>query len=337
MSRRRGSIVAVGAAVVVLLPVLALLLFLRGTGEPDVATTAPPTTVVEPVQTDASAVPFYARFPSGQIVHDAEWAVIVFYRPPDCIPPSVNLLDLFDSAVVADCGPITVDGVATWETGPDFDSAPSETMYSGLGEVPVWLVPWPLVEQFAADGDLTRRELLSLQTRVEATATTYQERSGQDALEITGSGELADGRGFSFAASGDGAAPSVSVELPGEVGAISIDDLVGVWENQFIRVEFLDGGRLSISYTRSSAYANAGPPEPPSELDNGVTGLFFGEGTYELRSGIVTLTQSTGDMCRAGDGPGVYFAQVDEAGELLLDRISDECDRAGSAPLSRVG
>jgi len=323
---------------VVLVPVLALMLFLRGPSGSDVATTiSPPTTGVrESVTTDASTVPFYARFSEGEILHNEDWAVIVFYRPPNCVPPAMNLLDIPESAAVEDCGPATVSGSAIWDVDPSAEPA-LETVFTGLGSVPVWLAPWPLVEAVAADGDLTRRELLSMQTRVEATATTYQERSGPDTLEITGSGELADGRGFSFAASGDGAAPRISVELPGEVGAISIDDLVGAWENQFVRVEFFNGGRLSIAYTRSSAYPFVGPPEPPSELENGVTGLFFGEGTYELRSGIVTLTQSTGDMCSADDGPGVYFAQIGEAGELLLDQINDKCYRAGSVPLSRVG
>jgi len=341
-SRRRGSVVAMGAALVVLLPVLALMLFLRGAGESDVATTQPPTTqppptVLEPITTDASAVPFYARFPEGQILHDEDWAVIVFHRPPNCIPPAMNLLDIPPSAVVEDCGPPAVTGTATWDTGPDVDPAPTESVFTGLGSVPVWLAPWPLVEAVASDGNLTRRELLSMQTRIEASATTYLERSGPDSMEVTGSGRLADGRAFSFAASRDGSVLQTTVEVPHDADTISSDDLFGVWENQFIRVEFLRDGTHAVSYVRSSSWANMGPAEAPAELRTGVNGLFFSEGRYELTSGVVTMTQTDGDMCRAVDDPAIYLAYINEDGQLLFDLISDECGRLGGVPLTRAG
>jgi hypothetical protein len=65
-------------------------------------------------------VPFYARFGMEDIYHDEEWAVIVFYRPPNCVPEDFNMLRFFDCPSEDDpgafaCGPATTRSTETWE------------------------------------------------------------------------------------------------------------------------------------------------------------------------------------------------------------------------------
>ena len=335
-SRRRGPIVAVGVAVVILVPVVTLMLMVRGTSDSDVATTPAPTTVVAPIVTDVSAVPFYARFPEGEIIHDDEWAVVVFHRPPSCIPPLANLLEVADQSVVGRCGPPTISGTATWNDGPQVDAQPTETTYAGLGEVPVWLAPWPLIEQLAADGALSRREMLDIHTRIEATATSYVERSGSGVLDIAGSGQLADGRPFSFSASHGDGETAASIELPFALEPVTTQSLVGEWASEFEHIEFFEDGTLWISYIRVSAYGSL-RPKSAELLPSGVTGVAFGEGSYRLSAGLVTMIEGDSGLCPGVPLPGTYFAQIGEDGMLTLDIVDDECGRTGHAPLSPVG
>ncbi len=70
-----------------------------------------------PIQIDSGGeVPFYARFGENETFDDGEHAVIVFYRPPECIPPDFNLNQFFhfpdESGPGAfACGPATTTGM----------------------------------------------------------------------------------------------------------------------------------------------------------------------------------------------------------------------------------
>jgi hypothetical protein len=101
-------------------------------------------------------VPFYARIESGEIMHDDEWAVIIFYRPTECVPDDFDLLDFYDWNAF-DCGPPTTDGFIIWEGEPGIK--PIQIKLRGLGAVPVWFVNWSDLEQEVADGELLMSEL----------------------------------------------------------------------------------------------------------------------------------------------------------------------------------
>src|SRR5687768_14188345 len=86
-----------------------------------VATTAPASAVVR--TEDGGDVPFYARISTigepDQVFHDDQWAVIVFYRPPSCVPKNVNLLAFFDFPGPSGpgafaCNPPTTAGFNLW-------------------------------------------------------------------------------------------------------------------------------------------------------------------------------------------------------------------------------
>jgi hypothetical protein len=140
---------------------------------------------------DGGQLPFYARIEHNEVFHDDEWAVLVFYRSPVCVPPDFNLLEQFhfpseSDAGAFECQPPTVEGFALWDEGPGTDDAPTQVKLHGLGAVPVWFVSWkdsppdsavivPGLETAIADGVLTVRELKGLYLFQKGTATSYTE------------------------------------------------------------------------------------------------------------------------------------------------------------------
>ena len=167
------------------------------------------------VRVDEGAVPFYARLERGGILHTDDWAGIVFYRPPACIPEDFNLLDFFDIPRVFDCNPPTTEGIGIWEHGPGIDAAPLLVELHGLGAVPVWFVRWPALQAAVADDTLTIGELASLQPLV-GSATAYNETLRPTGVvkvtsfELNALGWLVDGRSFQFEATVVETAPSNS-------------------------------------------------------------------------------------------------------------------------------
>jgi hypothetical protein len=159
-------------------------------------------------------VPFYARLD----FHDDEWAVIVFYRPPGCIPDNFNLLDFFDGNAFA-CGPPTTDGFQIWENGPTVDEAPLQSVLHGLGSVPVWFVGWPELQAVMADGDVTITELEAMSTLRSGVASTFQEvlhpegGGKNNIINYVASGSLADGGSFWVHAWGTSAAGKANVRI----------------------------------------------------------------------------------------------------------------------------
>jgi hypothetical protein len=165
------------------------------------------------VRVDEGAVPFYARLERGGVHHTDDWAGIVFYRPPACIPEDFNLLDFFDTPRVFDCNPPTTDGFAIWEHGPGIDAAPLLVELHGLGAVPVWFVRWPALQAAIADDTLTIGELVSLQPLV-GSATAYQETlHPNSSIEFNARGSLVDGRSFQFEATVVAPAPPNSGQV----------------------------------------------------------------------------------------------------------------------------
>jgi hypothetical protein len=154
-------------------------------------------------------IPYYARIERGEIFRTNDWAVIVFYRPPPCIPADFNLLELFDVPRAFSCGPATIDGFTIWKNGPDKDSAPLQGRFHGNGEVPVWFVRWSELELATADGVLTISELTDLPSRMVGAANHYQETlypeqsspKGNGKLNFVARGTLENGRLFQTHAS----------------------------------------------------------------------------------------------------------------------------------------
>ncbi len=160
------------------------------------------------VPADSPGIPGYARVERPFVYHTDEWAAIVWYRAPECVPGGFNLLDLFDIPGAFGC-PLTVSGFELWINGPGLDAAPRHTVSSSLA-VPVWFVPWPVLQAALVDDVLTIAELDSL-SPLKGIADTFHENLHPSVgpgglpggakvphLAITASGVLPDGRSFQY-------------------------------------------------------------------------------------------------------------------------------------------
>ena len=162
---------------------------------------------------DGGDVPFYARITTigtpDQIFHDDEWAVIVFYRPPECVPDDFNLLTFFDfpgpsGPGAFGCNPPTTEGFNLWRNGPGVDPAPFLAVTHGLGAVPVWFIRWPVLEAAVQDGVLTMGELEALPSEsliIGSADYFHQVLQPHDAAPVpmtqfVARGSLQDGRSF---------------------------------------------------------------------------------------------------------------------------------------------
>lgn len=162
---------------------------------------------------DGGDVPFYARITTigtpDQIFHDEDWAVIVFYRPPTCIPDDFNLLTFFDFPGPSGpgafaCNPPTTGGFNLWHNGPGVDPAPFLAVTHGLGSVPVWFVRWPVLQAAGQDGVLHIGDLEALpsDSRLVGKAEDFHqvlrphEASPVPMTLFTARGSLDDGRSF---------------------------------------------------------------------------------------------------------------------------------------------
>ncbi len=143
---------------------------------------------------ESPGVPAYARVAPDDIATD-EWAAVVFYRQPSCVPADFNLLRFIAGPRAFAC-PLTVAGHEVWENGPGQDAAPKQSVTRGR-DVPIWFASTSELQAAASDGVLTIGELSSLESLVVGTADTYQEvlRPGQ-LIVINARGTLADGRDF---------------------------------------------------------------------------------------------------------------------------------------------
>jgi len=210
--------------------VMALFLLLTGCGPGQAEAGAEAARVVEPAPTDiasaptASAtpinaegqpvviesggeVPFYARFGENETFDNGDWTVIVFYRPPECIPADFNLIQFFhfpgeNSPGAFACAPPTTTSVETWQNGPEADPVPLISEMMGRGAVPVWFLANDEVASIMADGIVPIGELAELPSRLVGAAAAYTEllrptqSNAEPLIQFAAEGSLDDGRAF---------------------------------------------------------------------------------------------------------------------------------------------
>lgn len=162
----------------------------------------------EPMRMEANGeVPFYARFGENETFSSGEWTVIVFYRPPDCIPADFNLNQFFHfpgetGPGAFACTPPTTTSVEYWANNPQTDPAPLIAEMTGRGAVPVWFISKSEMETAVADGIVTIGELAGLPSRLVGTAATYTEllhpsqSNAQSLIQFAAEGTTEDGRSF---------------------------------------------------------------------------------------------------------------------------------------------
>jgi hypothetical protein len=128
-------------------------------------------------------LPYYARVESTPpyVLHDDDFAAIVFYRGPEGIPEDFNLLAFFDlptgpESLGAFAVPLNVSGTYVWSEEV-WVGAPRIINSLGLGSVPVWFVPTiPLLAHIDAnDRVLTMADLRGIAGIRVGSATQFQE------------------------------------------------------------------------------------------------------------------------------------------------------------------
>lgn len=120
-------------------------------------------------------LPFYARVEllPPYVFNDGEWAAVVWYRDPTCVPEDFNLITVFDYERAFGCE-LTVRGSSLWH-GAMFNGAPKQVHLTG-DHVPVWFVPWSEVRDRATEGgELTLRQLSAMSGVVRGHADRYTE------------------------------------------------------------------------------------------------------------------------------------------------------------------
>lgn len=159
------------------------------------------------IPTEDPGPPFYARIERQAAhteiaPHTDEWAAIVFYRSPECVPPDFNLMDLFHVPQAFACQ-LTIDGFEIWRNGPPpIDFAPMMAVFRGTGSVPIWFVSWPQLQAAVADDNLTLTELMAMDSLIVGSANQFHETlhptdgAVNPRLVITARGTLSDGRSF---------------------------------------------------------------------------------------------------------------------------------------------
>ena len=147
--------------------------------------------------------PIYANVARGFLPHANGWAVVVFYRSPECIPDDFNLLDFLDFSGSPALCDLHIEGRTTWVDLSD--PYPAAQFFRGTGAVPVWFVRWSELQGAVADDLLTIGELAALPSLMVGSASFFLEsvrndtrgqRGGNEAL--VASGTLTDGRTFFF-------------------------------------------------------------------------------------------------------------------------------------------
>lgn len=136
-------------------------------------------------------------FIDGEVfaIHDEEWAVVVFWRPPEDIPAGHDLFndidpDVFDSEKL-------IKGFIMLDDNGDLIM----TEVHGLGEIRVWFVDWAGLQAAGSDGHLFIEELTALDP-LAGIATFFEERNHVAGvhqvshLTTVARGTLEDGRKF---------------------------------------------------------------------------------------------------------------------------------------------
>jgi hypothetical protein len=127
---------------------------------------------------DGSQVPFYTRTEppaavGGFAYRTDEWAAIVFYREPACVPDGFNLFDFFDIPGAFFCAPTTQGHALHVEP---LGITPPKILNLSGDAVPIWFVPWTgAFQEAVAAGTLTMPQLSTMPGLVKGVARQYQE------------------------------------------------------------------------------------------------------------------------------------------------------------------
>lgn len=155
-------------------------------------------------------IPAYARLelliPDFDVPKNKEWAAIVFYRNPDCIPEDFNLGTFFDLPIN---GPgafgceLLIEGHELWANGPGVDPGPLYVLSRNMTpNLPVWFVSWRELQTLFDTGTVTMGALEALPSLLRGWAWSFEEQlhpngiAPDPAITINAHGRLEGGGRF---------------------------------------------------------------------------------------------------------------------------------------------
>jgi hypothetical protein len=174
----------------------------------------------QPVQLDFPAVspgiPAYARIDLVNHVdtvntpRNSDWAAIVFYRHPECIPLNFDLGQFFhfpgpDGPGAFGCELLT-EGMELWANGPEHgDMAPIfQRARNARPDLPIWFVAWDEFRSLADTGSIFIDQLEALPSLVRGRAWWFEEyinpseAAADPALSMRANGRLETGGRFAL-------------------------------------------------------------------------------------------------------------------------------------------
>ena len=124
-------------------------------------------------------VPAYANLgailPDGTVwtINTDQWAAIPFYHDPDCVPEDFNLALCWDFNAF-NCYSY-MEGFYLFKDEPSADTSPIQAKYKAAEPMPVYFIPWPILEEALEDSELKMPELEGLEGLRIGFATFYTE------------------------------------------------------------------------------------------------------------------------------------------------------------------
>lgn len=163
--------------------------------------------------TQSPGIPAYARLelliPDFDVPSNDDWAAIVFYRNPDCIPLNFDLGQFFhvpgpDGPGAFGCD-LLIEGFELWANGPGQDLAPVYARSrSAVPDLPIWFVSWPDLSELFDTGMVFIDQIEALPSLIRGSAWWFEESlhpngSAPDpGISITARGRLETGGEFSL-------------------------------------------------------------------------------------------------------------------------------------------
>lgn len=147
-------------------------------------------------------IPIYARVGPilNQFFVSDDQLVIPFYRNPECIPETFNLLNYYDPPVAFGCD-LMVGGQFVIEQNAEEGAFPIMAYTTGES-VPFWIVEWSKFQPYIEEGSITIAQIEALNP-IKAAAEKFEEylspRMAEHRVIIEAEGKIpATGQSFSF-------------------------------------------------------------------------------------------------------------------------------------------
>jgi len=184
---------------------------------------------------DSPGIPAYARLelliPNFDVPKNEDWAAVVFYRNPDCVPADFDLGQFFHFPGPGGPGAfgceLLIEGFELWANGPQQDMGPLYVRTrNAVPKLPIWFVAWPELSALFDNGEVFIEQIENLPSLIRAHAWWFEEAlypngvAPDPGISMSARGRLETGGKFlldwHFNASSGEDEVIINLELPGD-------------------------------------------------------------------------------------------------------------------------